>query len=312
MAAYQEAEWVFFQPNFSRSNSLDRIKLPLKGPTDEETRTAIVKLRKMVKNRVGPSDYLSFPAVSTGVVSSASPRAIDLTPRARREQAASKQTNPRVRIHSRNRDSRLYGSQPVLVGEVTRKTRSRVSESLPTGINVAGLDDTTRRKLVPSESLLKQFKFADNLLVTDEEYRDIIDEDEDMEGGESKEDGRSRCPRGQQEEGAKGDLLTQYKKEAEDEVTHDWLLQGKFKDDVEKFNRKKHRLTVRVPDEDPMVAIERRLDEIRLMAKPRRDGRYVLDRIDQEQRDLITVSGPRSNLNVEPNNDNDNTTIVLL
>ncbi len=77
---------------------------------------------------------------------------------------------------------------------------------------------------------------------------------------------------------------------AEDEVKHNWILQDEAKLRQRRVDNRTSRFLLSVPDEDPLVAIESRMDEVRRMSKPRRDERYVLDRIDPEQKEKILVS----------------------
>ncbi|ELT93381.1 hypothetical protein CAPTEDRAFT_212926 [Capitella teleta] len=74
---------------------------------------------------------------------------------------------------------------------------------------------------------------------------------------------------------------------AEEEIKHNWLLESEKTILMKKFSRRKHQLTICVPDEDPMVSISKRMEEIQMMTKPRRDERYVLDRIDPVKSEII-------------------------
>ncbi len=49
-------------------------------------------------------------------------------------------------------------------------------------------------------------------------------------------------------------------------------------------------LTTVFSDQDPLTAIEARLSEVKMMSKPRRDERHVLDRISPKQKALVLVS----------------------
>ena len=79
-------------------------------------------------------------------------------------------------------------------------------------------------------------------------------------------------------------------KEAEADLQHSWLLDEQTKEQWRKFEERKRLLTIVVSDEDPMSDIEQRLEEVKMMSKPRKDMRYVLDRLPADMKDKITVS----------------------
>ena len=187
--------------------------------------------------------------------------------------------------------SKYYGSQPALGQRHTQKTGppleksvslgSLHSSSLPVGLNLAGLQgfkhqDKSPRSKTQRLPSINQFKFEDNLLTTDYNGNVRRESEQDSVLTDMDSDFNSSFQR---------DL-----RRAEEEVKHNWLLDSEIQIRMKKFSKRKSQLSIRVPDEDPMVAISRRLEEIHMMAKPRRDKRYVLDRIDSGQKDRILVS----------------------
>ena len=72
-------------------------------------------------------------------------------------------------------------------------------------------------------------------------------------------------------------------------VTTNWILQDDLRRRAVQFARRLTALHIAVPDESGVAAIERRLAEVRRMARPRRDERHVLERISEEQRRRIEV-----------------------
>ena len=79
-------------------------------------------------------------------------------------------------------------------------------------------------------------------------------------------------------------------RQAEEEVKHNWLLEEENKSRMKRFESRCNRLTIAISDEDAVDAIEDRLEELRMMAKPRKDERSVLDRLTADQREKILVS----------------------
>ena len=79
-------------------------------------------------------------------------------------------------------------------------------------------------------------------------------------------------------------------KDAEADLKHSWLLDEQTKEQWKKFEERKRALTIVIADEDPIAAIEQRLEEVRMMSKPRKDMRHVLERLPEEQKDSILVS----------------------
>ena len=79
-------------------------------------------------------------------------------------------------------------------------------------------------------------------------------------------------------------------KDAEADLKHSWLLDEQTKEQWKKFEERKRALTIVIVDEDPIAAIEQRLEEVRMMSKPRKDMRHVLERLPEEQKDSILVS----------------------
>lgn len=78
--------------------------------------------------------------------------------------------------------------------------------------------------------------------------------------------------------------------EAEEDVKHNWVLEEELKENERRFKHRQKALNVHVPDEDPLVAIEKRLDEIRQMSKPRLGEDNVLQKVESSKRDYILVS----------------------
>ena len=79
-------------------------------------------------------------------------------------------------------------------------------------------------------------------------------------------------------------------KEAETDLKHSWLLDEQTRELWAKFEERKRALTIVISDEDPMSAIEQRLEEVKMMSKPRKDMRHVLERLPKDQKENILVS----------------------
>ena len=79
---------------------------------------------------------------------------------------------------------------------------------------------------------------------------------------------------------------------AEEELRHNWVLSEGLKEAERRFNYRQHILTVTVPDDDPLIAIETRLDEVRRMTKPRKVEESVLQNVEPNRRELIMVRTP--------------------
>ena len=79
-------------------------------------------------------------------------------------------------------------------------------------------------------------------------------------------------------------------KDAEADLKHSWLLDEQTRELWKKFEERKRALTIVISDEDPMTAIEQRLEEVKMMSKPRKDMRHVLERLADSQKENIIVS----------------------
>ena len=84
--------------------------------------------------------------------------------------------------------------------------------------------------------------------------------------------------------------FTEVERIAEEEVKHNWLLEEENKIRMKRFENRKNRLMIHISDDDTVDAIDDRLEELRMMAKPRKDERHVLDRLSKDQRERILVS----------------------
>ncbi len=79
-------------------------------------------------------------------------------------------------------------------------------------------------------------------------------------------------------------------KDAEADMKHSWLLEEQNRELWKKFEERKRQLAIVIADENPLQEIEQRLEEVRLMSKPRKDPRHVLERLPEDQRNNIMVS----------------------
>ena len=72
--------------------------------------------------------------------------------------------------------------------------------------------------------------------------------------------------------------------------TENWVLEDDLKIAERRFNFSRYQLSIAVPDEDPMVSIDKRMAELRHMAKPRRQYCSLLQNLHPDKRSWILVS----------------------
>ena len=76
---------------------------------------------------------------------------------------------------------------------------------------------------------------------------------------------------------------------AEEELKHNWILAEEELQRRKLSQLREARVLMSLAKEDPLDDIEQRMEELSLMAKPRRDERPVLDRVSEKQKQLILV-----------------------
>ena len=72
-------------------------------------------------------------------------------------------------------------------------------------------------------------------------------------------------------------------------VDHDWILQENIAKEARRMSTIRKQIRIHVPDDDPMEAIQSRLDEVSMMVKPKAEWGNFIDTIEPEQRDRIMV-----------------------
>ena len=73
-------------------------------------------------------------------------------------------------------------------------------------------------------------------------------------------------------------------------VDHDWILQENLAKEARRMSSVRNQTRIIVPDDDPMEAIQSRLDEVTMMVKPKAEWGNFIDTIEPEQRAKIMVS----------------------
>ena len=73
-------------------------------------------------------------------------------------------------------------------------------------------------------------------------------------------------------------------------VDHDWILQENLAKEARRMSTARKQMRIIIPDEDPMEAIQSRLDEVTMMVKPKAEWGNFIDTIEPEQRAKIMVS----------------------
>ncbi|XP_041359526.1 uncharacterized protein LOC121375899 isoform X2 [Gigantopelta aegis] len=76
-------------------------------------------------------------------------------------------------------------------------------------------------------------------------------------------------------------------KAAEFEVEHNWVLKEAEERQYKKFDVIKRRVTIPLPDDDPLDSIQHRLAEVQSMLKPKAELSSFLSEMDPEQRERI-------------------------
>lgn len=178
-----------------------------------------------------------------------------------------KRKNPRRKYHNSQSELRPNSNDPLVLSSLH-------SSSAPAGLNLAAFNgyQPYPNKQLSQVPTLPPIRSESNL-VAEHLTPDSPEDSEDVDPASKKMRNFQKALR-----------------QAEEEVKHNWLLESENNILMKKFSRRKNQLSIRLPDEDPLAAISRRLEEIQMMAKPRRDTRYVLDRIDPSKKELILVS----------------------
>ena len=73
-------------------------------------------------------------------------------------------------------------------------------------------------------------------------------------------------------------------------VDHDWILHENLAKEARRMSCVRNQTRIIVPDDDPMEAIQSRLDEVSMMVKPKAEWGNFIDTIEPEQRAKIMVS----------------------
>ena len=73
-------------------------------------------------------------------------------------------------------------------------------------------------------------------------------------------------------------------------VDHDWILKENLAKEARRMSCVRKQMRILVPDDDPMEAIQSRLDEVTMMVKPKAEWGNFIDTIEPEQRAKIMVS----------------------
>ena len=80
--------------------------------------------------------------------------------------------------------------------------------------------------------------------------------------------------------------------QADEEVEHNWMLQEAAQKKLNKLQTLKRIISISLPDEDPMVTIQRRIDEVKLMTRSKKQGEEggLLSWLPPERREFVMVS----------------------
>ena len=224
------------------------------------------QVRKRNDDIQNPYPFPSVPLTNSSSNTTHSDSVGNLTDRTDNRRSKSFQIN--------KKGSRLYQSQPVLSGKRRKlassqnkigRSISEDSKSSFSGSQSNSTNDLSKSKKINSASTTHVIQIDD---FCDSDY----DSDElgfDQDAGIS---------------------LDAREKEAEEEVSHNWILETENQKEKRKKQQLAAKLRIQIPDEDPMSSIEKRLDEIKMMTKPRRNTSYVLERVTPEQKEKILVS----------------------
>ncbi|KAK3099817.1 hypothetical protein FSP39_010212 [Pinctada imbricata] len=71
------------------------------------------------------------------------------------------------------------------------------------------------------------------------------------------------------------------------EMLHNWKLHESFKEDKEKFTVKSRKIAIVLPDENPMVTVNSRIQEIQSMVKPKAELGNFIEKLPPAQREKI-------------------------
>ena len=185
---------------------------------------------------------------------------------------------------------RHHVSQPLLGGDkqqvrcrkrqLSHKVLHPATFSLPVGMDSVGMSSvgTASTKVSKLGSSLNGTNGLTDALVLPSVDRCQSAETSFVPDSDDNDLDLSRTPR-----------LSAKEREAQNEVEHNWILLDRLRDMNKQFERRRNHLAVTVPDEDAIVIVEKRLEEIRLMAQGKALKRNVLDKYHPDVRDMILV-----------------------
>lgn len=75
------------------------------------------------------------------------------------------------------------------------------------------------------------------------------------------------------------------------EMEHNWLLHEGFEREKEGFVNKSRKINIPIPDENPVMTVNSRIDEINSMVKPKADIGILIQNMNPEQKEKIKVRG---------------------
>jgi hypothetical protein len=184
---------------------------------------------------------------------------------------------------------RFYGSHPVLVHRTSSTDTSTgvnvtdVGQSLPTGMDLVGI--TRHNSCTDVGDNVKKMKMSTLSGSLSDQVKCGSDDENDIENhiDTSDSDSNDNVP-----VSISHDELSR-EKQAERDVQENWILRGELHDMDKKFERRKNNLRIDIADDDPMVIIEKRLQEVRQMTDKKRSKEHVLDGFKPEVRELIMV-----------------------
>ena len=86
-------------------------------------------------------------------------------------------------------------------------------------------------------------------------------------------------------------LFRDVQKTVNEEVEHNWVLQEENSKNERKLRALESHISISVPDEDPMVTIQRRIEEVRMMTRNKNRGEDgILVWLPPERREYVMVS----------------------
>ncbi|RUS70055.1 hypothetical protein EGW08_022180, partial [Elysia chlorotica] len=160
---------------------------------------------------------------------------------------------------------------PKFLGRVMTPVFPRSAERSPT--KTPGLDHLARAKTDPRLEVLDVSRVMGGLdpeeIRLDDDGEEPAQEDSDEE---ELDEAQSRLKK---------------ERAAEFEIAHNWLLKEETEIQAKKFVQTKRKLTICLPDDDPLEGINNRLEEVQSMVKPKVELSDFLEELDPEQRERI-------------------------